>query len=120
MELVPVIVMTAVGVIGICLMLAAFVMADRRGDWQQAMKPDPRGHRPTPRLLLLIGALLGTAFALSVFVPGVVPWWDYSSPYAAWGQGVVFGFLIGFGLANFYWSKRLAKREQPSGADRAP
>jgi hypothetical protein len=120
MELVPPIIMTAVGVIGLCLMLAAFVMVARRGGWQQAMKPDAGGHWPAPRLLMLIGALLGTAFALALFVPGVVPWWDYSSPYAAWGQGVVFGFLIGFGLTNFYWSKRLAKREQPSGADRAP
>jgi hypothetical protein len=120
MELIPAIVMTVFGVIGFCLMLVAFVLVGRRGGWQQAMKPDAAGHWPAPRLLMLVGALLGFAFALAMFVPGVVPWWDYSPPYAAWGLGVVFGFGLGFGVTNFYWSVRLAKRQQRSDADRTP
>jgi multisubunit Na+/H+ antiporter MnhB subunit len=87
MELVPVIAIGAVGAVGFCLMLTAFVMVGRRGGWQQAMKPDARGHWPAPRLLMLIGALLGVVFALLLFIPGVIPWWDYSSPYRTWGDG---------------------------------
>jgi hypothetical protein len=120
MELVPIIVIFAIGAVGLCLMLAAIVIVGRQGGWQQAMKSDARGHWPAPRLLMFIGALLGWAFGLGFFVPGVVPWWDYSSPYAAWGLGVGFGLLIGFGLHNIYRKVSLARREHQSGVDRAP
>jgi hypothetical protein len=83
MELVATIALAAVGAVGVGLMLAAFVLIGRRGGWQQALKADARGRWPAPRILLLIGALLGFAFASVLFVPGVVPWWDYSSPSAA-------------------------------------
>jgi hypothetical protein len=119
MELVATIALTAVGAVGVGLMLAAFVLVGRRGGWQQALKADARGRWPAPRILLLIGALLGFAFASVLLVPGVVPWWDSSSPNAAWGQGAVFGFLIGFFVSNWYWAVRLARREHPGGADRA-
>jgi hypothetical protein len=118
MELVPIIALVVAGTVGCCLMLAAFVMIGRRGGWQQAMKPDARGRWPAPRRLMLIGAVLGAAFSLALFVPGVVPWWDYSGPYAGWGYGVVFGFILGFGSGIFYWRVLLARREHASGVDR--
>jgi hypothetical protein len=101
MELVPVIAIAAVGAVGFCLMLTAFVIVGRRGGWQQAMKPDSRGHWPAPRLLMLIGALLGVVFALLLLIPGVIPWWDYSSPSGTWGMGVVFGIAVGCRVTNF-------------------
>src|SRR5262245_6304853 len=100
MELVPVIAIAAVGAVGFCLMLTAFVLVGRRGGWQLAMKADARGHWSAPRLLMLIGALLGIVFLLLLFVPGVIPWWDYSSPYGTWGMGVVFGIIIGCGVTT--------------------
>jgi hypothetical protein len=120
MELVPIIAITAVGAVGLWLMLAAFVMVGRRGGWQQAIKPDARGHWPAPRNLMLVGAVLGAAFGLLMFVPGVVPWWDHSSPYDAWGLGVVFGLGLGFGLAVFCVPSLRASRERPGGAGRGP
>jgi hypothetical protein len=101
-------------------MLAAFGMVGRRGGWRQAMKPDAHGHWPAPRLLMLLGVLLCAAFGLALFVPGVVPWWDYSAPHAAWGQGVVFGCLVGVGLGAFCLRLLLARRERPSGIDQGP
>jgi hypothetical protein len=120
MGLVPILAILAVGVVGFCLMLAAFVLVARRGGWQQAMKPDARGHWPAPRHLMFIGALLGVAFSLLLFLPGVVPWWDYSSPSAAWGQGVVFGFVVGLCVGALSWQVLLARREYPPGAHRGP
>ncbi len=114
MEIVPAIVLTAVGAVGFCLMLAAFGMVGRRGGWQQAMRPDAHGHWPAPRRFMLVGALLGYLFALGMFIPGVIPWWDNSAPYDAWSLGVVFGLGLGFSLTNFYWSFRLARREPPA------
>jgi multisubunit Na+/H+ antiporter MnhB subunit len=102
MKLVPVIVVGVIGAVGFVLMVAAFVMVARRGGWQQAMQPDARGHWPAPRQLMLVGALLGTVFGLLLTVPGVIPWWEFTSPYAGWGQGVVFGFIVGFGTGIVY------------------
>jgi hypothetical protein len=116
MELVPMIVVTVVGAIGFFLMLSAFVMVGRRGGWPKAMKIDARGHWPTPRLLMCIGALSSVALAF-IFVPGMVPWWDYSSPYAVWAYGVVFGFLLGFGLRPLLLIERRPS-ESRSGDDR--
>jgi hypothetical protein len=83
-------------------------------------EPNARGHWQAPRLLMFVGAVLGAVFGLLMFVPGMVPWWDYSSPYAAWWLGVVSGFGLGFALGILYWRVLLAKREQPSGAVRTP
>lgn len=120
MELVPIIALLVLGAVGFCLMLAAFVMVGRRGGWQQALRSDAHGHWPAPRRLMFAGALLCTAFGLGMFVPGVVPWWDYSSPYAGWGLGVTFGFGLGFGAGGLYWRTLLGGREPLRGGDRGP
>jgi hypothetical protein len=112
MELLPIITVTAIGVVGFCLMLAAFGMVARRGGWQQAMQPDAHGRWPVPRYLMLVGALLGTVFGLLLFLPGLIPWWDYSSPWTTWALGVLFGI----GLATIYWQVILARRGHPGGA----
>jgi hypothetical protein len=36
------------------------------------------------------GAALGYLFGALMFLPGVIPWWEYS-----WGHGLVFGFFLG-------------------------
>jgi hypothetical protein len=111
MELVPAFAVAAVGGVGFCLMLVAFVMIGFRGGWQPAMKPDERGPWPPPRRLMLAGASLGAVFAVLLFVPGVIPWWNYSSPYGTWSMGVVFGFVLGCGVSSTYRGARLARRE---------
>jgi hypothetical protein len=118
MELVPIIAIAVVGAVGFCLMLAAFIMVSRRGGWQLAMQPSPQGRWPAPRRLMLIGAVLGAAFGLLTFVPGVVPWWEHSSPYDAWGLGVVFGLGLGFALGIVCAQTFRASGERPGGADR--
>jgi hypothetical protein len=120
MEFIPVFAIAAVGGVGFCLMLTAFVMVGFRGGWQQAMKPDERGNWPPPRRLMLVGASLAVVFALLMFVPGVIPWWDYSSPYRTWGLGVVFGIVVGCGLTNIFWGVCLARRDRGGEVDRSP
>jgi hypothetical protein len=90
MQLIPTIAVLATAGMGFSLMVAAFMLVARRGGWQQAMQPDTDGHWPLPRKLMASGAGLGCLFAALMFVPGMVPWWDYS-----WGHGVVFGFFLG-------------------------
>ena len=117
MELIPVIAITTLGGVGLCLMLTAFIMICFRGGWQQAMMPDDRGPWPPPRRLMLAGASLGVVFPLLLFVPGVIPWWDYSSPYGTWGMGVVFGIVLGCIATNVYWGVRIASRERDTVED---
>jgi hypothetical protein len=78
MELVPVLVCAAVGLVGFCLMLTAFVLVARQGGWQPAMQGLPGGRWPLPRRLMFTGALLGVLFGLSYLVlsliPGGIPW----------------------------------------------
>jgi hypothetical protein len=64
---------------------------------------------------MFAGALLGTLFGLLMFVPGVVPWWDYSSPLVTWLQGTVYGAL----LTAICWPL-LTRRELPRRPDREP
>jgi hypothetical protein len=90
MELIPIIVALAIALVGIGLMIAAFVAVVLRGSWQQAMQPDATGRWSLARKLMAAGAALGCVFAGLMFIPGVVPWWDYS-----WGHGVGFGFILG-------------------------
>jgi hypothetical protein len=120
MELIPALAAVAIGGIGLCLMLVAFVMVGFRGGWQQAMKPDERGPWPPPRRLMLVGASLGVLFSLLLFIPGIIPWWDPSSPYVTWGMGVVFGFTLGWVVTTVYWSVRFARRDSAREVDRAP
>jgi len=90
MELIPTVVALAIGLVGFGLMIAAFVSVCQRGSWQQAMRPEAGGRWPPPRKLMVAGAALVWLFAALMFIPGVVPWWDYS-----WGHGVGFGFVLG-------------------------
>jgi ABC-type antimicrobial peptide transport system permease subunit len=66
---------------------------------------------------MLAGALLGVVFALLLFVPGVIPWWNYSSPFGTWGLGVVFGFAIGCGVTSAYRGACLVRREHRRESD---
>ena len=78
MELIPVIVVLAVGLVGFCSMVAAFVLVARAGGWQQAMQPTPESRWPLARRLMLLGATLGCLFGVLLFIlyliPGGLPW----------------------------------------------
>ena len=78
MELIPIIGLLAVGLVGFCSMVAAFVLVARGGGWQQAMQPTADGRWPLPRRLMILGATLGCLFGLLFFVlsliPGGIPW----------------------------------------------
>jgi hypothetical protein len=115
MELLPLIVITAIGAVGFCLMLAAFVLAARSRTGRQNLRTENDGRWPLPTRLMFAGALLGTLFGLLLFVPGMIPWWDYSSPLVTWLQGTVFGAV----LASVCWSL-LTRRELPRRPDRGP
>ena len=121
MDLLPLIVITVTGAVGFCLMLAAFVLVARRGGWQRAMQPGARGRWPAPRRLMFVGAVLCLAYGLAVLLPGVVPWWDYSSPWTTWVLGAFFGFGAGVAGLSIYYGLRLpVRREAVGGADRIP
>jgi hypothetical protein len=81
MELIPILSVTSLGVVGLYLMLAAFVAAARSPRF-----PDvPPGSSPPgvwPRRLMLAGAGLGVAFGILALLPGVLPWVDSPSGYA--------------------------------------
>jgi hypothetical protein len=74
----PLLVFTAVGLVGFTLMIVAFVMVARQGGWAQAMQPDPQGRWPLPRRLMCAGAGLGVLFAviclILYFISGGLPW----------------------------------------------
>jgi hypothetical protein len=79
---VPVLAAIVVGCIGFCLMVAAFVMIARQGNWRQAMQSEPDGRWSLPRRLMFAGAVFGVAFSLGVailfLIPGGIPWMDGS------------------------------------------
>jgi hypothetical protein len=93
MKHIPIIALLAVGLVAFSLMLAAFTLVRRRGGWQAAMQSDAEGHWLLPRKLTFAGVLLGVLFGLLMFVPGVIPWWDYG-----WGHGVIFGCFLASGI----------------------
>lgn len=76
----PMLAAIVVGLFGFCLMMTAFVMVARRGDWKQAMQSKPDGRWSLPRYLMFAGALLGVAFACAIgllfSIPGGIPWND--------------------------------------------
>jgi hypothetical protein len=83
----PILAAIAVGFVGFCLMVAAFVLVARQGGWKQAMRLEPDGRWSLPRRLMFAGASLGTVFGVVVLllfaIPGGIPWVDGSSwPYA--------------------------------------
>jgi hypothetical protein len=58
----------AIGLIGFCLMAAAFALVVRGGGWRQAMQPDPQGRWSLARRLMVTGALLGYLFGLGCLI----------------------------------------------------
>ena len=76
----PILAAIAVGFVGFCLMVAAFVLVARQGGWKQAMRLEPDGRWSLPRRLMFAGALLGMVFAVAVnllfAIPGGIPWSD--------------------------------------------
>jgi hypothetical protein len=81
----PIIATLVVGLVGFCLMLTAFVLAAVSG--------------VAHTRLLFVGAGLGVLFSVLFLLPGMVPWWDYSSAWQVWIQGVFVGFTLGI----LYW-----------------
>jgi hypothetical protein len=85
-SVVPILTAIVVGLVGFCLMVAAFIMVARIGGWRQAMQSEPDDRWSTPRRLMFTGALLGIVYCAVVMVlfiiPGGIPWiegsgWSY-------------------------------------------
>lgn len=77
--LIVVLVLAAVGTVGFCLMIAAFVLIARHGGWQKAIQQPIAETRWTlPRRLLAVGASLGMLFGIGIvllgMIPGGIPW----------------------------------------------
>jgi hypothetical protein len=74
----PILAVILVGLVGLCLMAAAFVMVARQGGWRQAMRSGPAGRWTPQRRLMFAGASIGIAFWLAVailfLIPGGIPW----------------------------------------------
>ena len=71
--------LAAIGAIGVCLMVLAFVLIVRQGGWQPAIQQSiAEGRWPLPRRLLLFGASLALLFAAGMtilrIIPGGIPW----------------------------------------------
>jgi hypothetical protein len=71
--------LAAIGALGFCFMIAAFVLIARQGGWQQVIGRSVAERRwPLPRRLLLIGATLAFLFAIGItilcLIPGGRPW----------------------------------------------
>lgn len=101
-------VITAIGALGFVLMLAAFLVAAFRG-WVRAMSPDASGRWPMARWLMLAGAGCGTLFGLLLLLPGVIPWWDYSSPSFNWILGALFAGAIAMLCWQFSRARRVGR-----------
>ena len=73
--------LAAMGAVGVCLIVAAFVLVWRQGGWKRAMQqPIAERRWPSARRLMLIGASLALLFAIGMvvlrFIPGGIPWLD--------------------------------------------
>jgi hypothetical protein len=99
-------IIVALGAVGFAMMVAAFGLVAARGGWVRAMQSDAQGRWPLARWLMLAGAACGVLFGLSIFLPGVIPWWDYSSPSFNWTLGAVFAA----GVAFVCWQVSQARR----------
>ncbi len=79
---VPILTVIAVGVVGFCLMVAAFVMAAREGGAKPATQGAPDARQSLPRRLMFAGASLGVIFGLAMgilfLIPGGIPWMEGS------------------------------------------
>jgi hypothetical protein len=81
----PLYVAVGLAAAGIALGTAAFALTAYTG-WERGMRPDARGRWPWARRLLLAGVVLTFAFALLLFVPGVVPYGTSPRPRCGrWG-----------------------------------
>lgn len=98
MEHVPIFLALGMGVFGFFLMVTALVMIGL-GGWQRAGQPGSGSRWQLPRRLFLVGAIFSFCFTFLFLMPGVVPWWDYSSPWTNWLNGVFCGFALGI----LYW-----------------
>jgi hypothetical protein len=58
----------AIGLIGVCLLGAAFALNVRSGGWTRAMQSSPQGRWNPARRLMLIGALLVFLSALGCLI----------------------------------------------------
>ena len=77
-----------IGLVGFCLMVAAFGSVACQGGWRQAMQSLPDGRWSLPCRLMVTGAFLGIVFGVVVnllfLIPGGIPW----SMGADWITGV--------------------------------
>lgn len=85
---VPILTVVAVGVVGFCLMVAAFIMAAREGGAKPATQ-GPEARPSLPRRLMFAGASLGVVFGLAMgilfLIPGGIPWMEGSD----WGVALI-------------------------------
>ena len=74
----PILLVTAIGLVGFCLIMTAFVMIFLQGGWKQAMQLGSKGKWTLPRRLMAVGAglgvLFGVLFVLLYLIPGGIPW----------------------------------------------
>jgi hypothetical protein len=79
---VPILTVIVVGVVGVCLMVAAYILVALQGGGKQAMRGSPDARWSLPRRLLFAGASLGVVFGLAMgvlfLIPGGIPWTEGS------------------------------------------
>lgn len=88
---VPILTVTAVGVVSFCLMVAAFIMVV----WERGANSATQGASEVPpclpRRLMFAGASLGVVFGLAMgilfLIPGGIPWMEGSD----WGVVLISG-----------------------------
>lgn len=82
--------LAAVGAVGFCLMMAAFVMIAVQGGWQKAIQqPIAQGRWPLPRRVLMVGASLGLFSLISLTVLRMIPVETPSNAQPATGQSTI-------------------------------
>jgi hypothetical protein len=79
---VPILAAIVMGFVGLCLIVAAFIMLALEGGWRQAMRTAPADRWSLPRRLMFAGAFFSIVFSLAVailfLIPGGIPWMDGS------------------------------------------
>jgi hypothetical protein len=112
---VPILTVIAVGVVGFCLMVAAFIMAARQDGSKPATQGAPEARWSLPRRLMFAGASLGVIFSLAMgilfLIPGGIPWMEGSD----WGVTLISGLTAL--VAVWYF---IIKRPQTPGGRSEP
>ncbi len=112
---VPILTVIVVGVVGFCLMVAAFIMAARHGGSKPATKGAPEARWSLPRRLMFAGASLGVVFGLAMgilfLIPGGIPWMEGSD-----GGVALISALTGL-VAVWYF---IVRRPQTAGGHSEP